>query len=1207
MIRTLKKYYLTIAALLSSVGFIFYYLHVFSVNYGAPVDTFSSNFQELVSRLDKTLEIKADKVANYGVSEEWEHAGESGDVNLHVYRNDTLVYWSTNQLPILRFANIHFPADGVIRLQNGWYYAKTVSRANYTLCASFLIRQEYPYRNSMLVNGFPKSLSLPYEASVSLNPEHGFPVKTMDGNYIFSIVPDGTQTVSETESVLLLMLFFGSIALWLVVLFQVRKQLPRRWSWIVPAGLVILHVIALFGDWFGFMGGTAAFDPSLYGTSHWLPNFFEFLLNVAIMVFVLKDISLRLGRPVPRIWYKWLLLALYSGVFLFWLFFLYLTEGVIENSSIPLMIDKLFSLNMFSLMAVAGLGALFYALYGFIIAVLTACRNAGFSGAQLAVLTFFLGFLLFLYEITAGNQLFLASLFPLVFNEILLYLVYRQSRSHQLSLGILLLMLFAVVMASTIETFGGRKEHGERELYANQLAMEKNIVTEVEYKALAPKIKEDPFLNRFLDAPHPINISDFEAGMENRLFNGFWERYEMKFYLFNEAHTSLLDGTKTDTEAYDELQDVVEHSGIISEIDPHIFLIHDHARFYSYVIRQELFGQDSARAILFCTLKSKKIPEEIGFPRLLISEESNVLEPLESYSIAKYHEGKLLTRYGSFNYPSSASVLTPSIHEGRGFFDYRGYNHYILNGEHGDQLVLSVRNNTLVDLVTSFSYLFSFYGLLMMPLLFRLSSGKTSGGGMSLSMKIQIGLISLVFLSLLTFGWGSGLFVSTQYNQFTNDMIREKLSSVEAEVSSKLGQFKALDINENGNYMQSILQRFARVFFTDINLYDEHGYLLATSRPKVFNVGLLSEQMNPEAYKYLARYRQSEFVHQESIGALNYSSAYKPFYNTRGVQLGIINLQHFGQQREFENQIQRFLVAIINVFILLLAVSVIMAIFISNWLTSPLRILQESFAKVKFGKFNEHIHYDRNDEIGSLVKDYNQKLDELEFAAQQLAKNEREMAWREMARQVAHEIKNPLTPMKLSVQQLLRVYDPNDPKSAEKLKSVANSIVEQIDALTRIANEFSSFAKMPNLKEERVELLALIRGVQEVFEGQCDVRVETSESEIYLMADRDQFVRVFNNLIKNAIQAIPKERDGVIRIVLRVQNQTVSVDIIDNGTGIPEDLHSKIFVPYFTTKGTGTGLGLAMVKQIIESHHGSIDFDSVDGEGTTFHIVLPLG
>jgi signal transduction histidine kinase len=487
-----------------------------------------------------------------------------------------------------------------------------------------------------------------------------------------------------------------------------------------------------------------------------------------------------------------------------------------------------------------------------------------------------------------------------------------------------------------------------------------------------------------------------------------------------------------------------------------------------------------------------------------------------------------------------------------------------------------------------------------------------TGGGfsktLSLAMKIQVVLISLVFLSLLAFGWGSGVFVSTQYNQFTNDVIREKLSSVETEVKAKLGDFEVLTITDNGNYMQRILQKFARVFFTDINMYDTEGYLLGTSRPKVFNVGLLSEQMNPTALKHVRFLEQSEFVHHENIGELNYSSAYKPFYNNSGALMGYINLQHFGQQREFENQIQKFLVAIINAFILLLAISIILAIFISSWLTAPLRILQKNFARVKFGKHNEQIRYDKQDEIGSLVKDYNQKLEELEFTAEQLAQSERELAWREMAKQVAHEIKNPLTPMKLSVQQLLRTYDPEDPKSAEKLKVVANSIIEQIDALTKIANEFSTFAKMPKPSEERLEINALINGVKEVFalEGKSKISYESNKEKIFVMADRDQFVRVFNNLLKNAIQSIPHGRDAAIDIRAMVENKIIQIEISDNGIGIEESKRTKIFVPYFTTKSTGTGLGLAMVKQIIENHRGQITFESTEDVGTTFHIVLPL-
>jgi nitrogen fixation/metabolism regulation signal transduction histidine kinase len=285
-----------------------------------------------------------------------------------------------------------------------------------------------------------------------------------------------------------------------------------------------------------------------------------------------------------------------------------------------------------------------------------------------------------------------------------------------------------------------------------------------------------------------------------------------------------------------------------------------------------------------------------------------------------------------------------------------------------------------------------------------------------------------------------------------------------------------------------------------------------------------------------------------------------------------------------------------------------LAIFISNWVTAPLRLLQENFANIRFGKHNQQISYDKDDEIGALVKNYNQKLDELEFTAQQLAQSERESAWREMAKQVAHEIKNPLTPMKLSIQQLLRVYDPNDPNSEQKVQKVANSIIEQIDALTKIANEFSNFAKMPRPDEVAMDILPVLENVIEVFKEDvnCSFELNKKLDKANVFADKDQMVRTFNNLIKNALQAIPEERQGRIVITVDQLENNVRIRISDNGTGISDDKRMTIFVPYFTTKSNGTGLGLAMVKQIIDNHNGLIYFEANEPEGTTFSVELPI-
>jgi nitrogen fixation/metabolism regulation signal transduction histidine kinase len=233
---------------------------------------------------------------------------------------------------------------------------------------------------------------------------------------------------------------------------------------------------------------------------------------------------------------------------------------------------------------------------------------------------------------------------------------------------------------------------------------------------------------------------------------------------------------------------------------------------------------------------------------------------------------------------------------------------------------------------------------------------------------------------------------------------------------------------------------------------------------------------------------------------------------------------------------------------------------------------------------------------------------ELQESAAQLAKNERESAWREMAKQVAHEIKNPLTPMKLSIQHMKRSIEVKDEASQNKLNRVTASLIEQIDALTKIANEFSNFAQMPKAVEEETSLTTILENAFSVFAQHDDYQIEFNnliDSEAVIWADKTLCLRVFNNLIKNAIQAIPSNEEGLIKINLSEENEFYKVEIRDSGVGISDEQVSKIFVPYFTTKSTGTGLGLAMSKQIIENMKGQIYFKSTIGKGTSFFVSFP--
>ena len=282
---------------------------------------------------------------------------------------------------------------------------------------------------------------------------------------------------------------------------------------------------------------------------------------------------------------------------------------------------------------------------------------------------------------------------------------------------------------------------------------------------------------------------------------------------------------------------------------------------------------------------------------------------------------------------------------------------------------------------------------------------------------------------------------------------------------------------------------------------------------------------------------------------------------------------------------------------------------ISNWLTSPLRILKKKVDSLKIASENKQIDYAGSDEIGLIVQAYNQKIGELQEASIQLAKNERESAWREMAKQVAHEIKNPLTPMKLSIQHLLRTYDPKDPDSKIRIETLLSSLIEQIDGLTRIANEFSNFAQMPGPIKVETDLIAIIKNAIALFDSEVAIKIvlKTNLEAAILNIDKDQWGQALNNLIKNSLQALIEVEDPVIIISLenKPEENAYVIKVNDNGRGIKKEDLSKVFTPYFTTKSTGTGIGLFLVKQIVENHNGTISFETNENKGTTFSLVIP--
>jgi nitrogen fixation/metabolism regulation signal transduction histidine kinase len=401
--------------------------------------------------------------------------------------------------------------------------------------------------------------------------------------------------------------------------------------------------------------------------------------------------------------------------------------------------------------------------------------------------------------------------------------------------------------------------------------------------------------------------------------------------------------------------------------------------------------------------------------------------------------------------------------------------------------------------------------------------------------------------------------------------------------------------------------KFASVFFTDINMYDTEGLLIATSRPEIYEEGLVSRQMNSDVLKNVKQKGKTIILHKEKLGDLEYSSAYMPFRNTRNEVIAYLNLPYFAKQSELENEITDFLATFINLYVILLAIAISLALLLTGYIARPLNLIKEQMRKVKLGASNEKIQWEDKDEIGELISEYNKMIDELERSADLLMRSQRESAWREMAKQVAHEIKNPLTPMKLNIQMLQRSWDADAPDWEQKMKRVTDSLLEQIDNLAAIASEFSDFAKMPVSKPETVNLEEVVNHSNDLYNNYDHVRISFANNapDTRVKADYKQMIRVFNNVLDNAVQAIPKEENGMIHVEINQKGDRLLVSIRDNGRGIPVEMQNKIFSPSFTTKSSGMGLGLTMVKSIVHNAGGKIWFESVENEGTTFFVELP--
>lgn len=440
-----------------------------------------------------------------------------------------------------------------------------------------------------------------------------------------------------------------------------------------------------------------------------------------------------------------------------------------------------------------------------------------------------------------------------------------------------------------------------------------------------------------------------------------------------------------------------------------------------------------------------------------------------------------------------------------------------------------------------------------------------------------------------------------QNRHFAEVLLKNKEKQVIDAIDYELDRYPQLATSQNiYDVLENVILGISDIHKTDINVFDIRGNLMLTTEPKEIPARVLPQRVLDS----LSRNLEYLEVPVTTDGGQMVLTTYRYVNNFQNQPVAIINLPFKSSNQMFEDNLNSLLNRFAWVLLFILVVGGILSWLMAKQITHKIGLIANKIKQTDVVIHNKPIDYPYKDEISPLVNSYNEMLEKLNFQSNLLALTEREEAWREMAKQVAHEIKNPLTPMRMLIQNYVRKYDPEAPDSKEKLKDLSDTLVTQIDTMSAIAEAFSDFARLPLRNDEEIDVVDTIQTALEIF-PEKSVHFEPAVKELKIHFDKIYLIRIITNLVKNAIQAVPHDRAPDIHVYLQKMKDLVVIRVTDNGVGIPPHLGEKIFEPKFTTTTGGMGLGLAMVKKIVEDYNGEIRYISDENRGSEFSIKIP--
>lgn len=1135
-----------------------------------------------------------------------------------IYYRDTLIHWSNNGIPVPIIYDSAVFSHNVGFFENSWCLVKSQKIREYTVIGMIHLKNMYPYQNEFLRNHINQSLSKISICDISPDKNENA-IHSKDGNYLFSLIFHKNAKISDGRLFILFFTYLAAFIFFVLLLYYGHKKLNPFKSELFFVAAFSLDLILVRGILFYFkipnsLYNSELFGPSIYASSELLPSLGDLFVNILVLISIVFVVykHFPLGtttREKSDIRRYFVLFTLLFHVVIFFRIMLGIIDGLILHSDISFDLTDIFNLSIYSIFGYTSIAIL--SLSFFLVSVRLIQKSMVITKKKWEFYFFLFVILIisiYVFRIEGENRWFYIG-FTGVFLLSLWFLNEQFKNKFTFISIIYFLMLFSVLVTFILHINNDFKEKEERKLVALSMSNEQDPITEELFGELEKNIYKDSYIESLFQK-EKLDDNTIISYILGTYFSKHWQKYKFQATICSPVDSLLIKPNNIKTGCIDYFNTLLKLNGKLTNIK-NLYFIDDNTWESNYIGVFQFFRKLNGVEIpmnIFLEINSKYIPKDLGYPELLIDKSVKNNSRLNQYSYARFENGQLIDKFGKYFYSMDENDYSQSDTNSL-FFSKNGYNHYYSKIDNYKTLLVSRKQKSTIDIIAPFSYLFVFFGLFVLILqIFQRLPFNFKKTTRNFKDRLQISITLIILVSFFVIGTATIYYIIRLNNNKNQDILSEKTHSVLIEIEQKLANVSKFS-HENTAYLNDILlPKFSGVFFTDINLFDLQGNLLGSSRQELFNEYLISTKMNPIAFRQMNAMQKSLFIHRENIGGLKYLSAYIPFRNTQNQIIAYLNLPYFAKENQLITEISTFLIAYINIYVILIVFAVISTVLISNYIARPMKLIKDKMRKINIGIANEKIEWTSKDEIGELIGEYNRMIDELTQSAELLAQSERESAWREMAKQVAHEIKNPLTPMKLSVQYLQKAWAENSPDWEKRLERFTKTIVEQIESLSLIASEFSNFAAMPKPKEEKLELMSQIYNSVELFSDLENIKVQVNPEKhgpYFVVADKEQMIRVFNNLLKNSCQAIGDKKNGQINIDIIEEEGNFVISIEDNGSGISHEMTDRIFSPNFTTKSSGMGLGLAMVKNIIQNAKGRIWFKSDGNNGTIFYISLP--